>query len=769
MSVPNQTPYIIYNANGLTTVFPFEFYIINAGDISVTINGEPVTSGYTVSGVGNVGGGDIIFLTPPASGAVVMLERVVPTYRLTDYQDNGDLLADTVNKDFDRLWMAIQRSFIYLGLALRRPLFGGPFNAEGYRIEKLADPVNEQDAATKKYVETVSLARTLRVPESTVQPVPSTAERANKLLAFNANGDPITVLPASGSATDVMIELAKPTGARRIGYNGATVADELDKSNEVRDVYVGSDTTSAKPTGYSGEAHYRPVIAEGTQLGNYVFESPVIVDFKSVSDSQPPSAGVMFKMGAGGLSSGDYFAQDNYHLKNITVVGGTPEFATFEPFTGLTAVIDNVRIINNGSPDKYAINFKGQNWWPTISNNIFKDYTDKKGNFCKAIDDGSDESIRRSANSRLLFTGNKVYFGGSALGGAMLTASAVFNIVRDNACEHAENAITFQYPSTFSIVDGLYLECYFGGGAQIVLGDKEKDPSVTIMKMSGIHVKNVYFNNHSQESNRFIKVGNETVVVDGLVVNNVNITNSHRKVPVIELNDVAGQSVYVGLISSGGMPLLNKTNNAVKVIDLNGSFVPSLNGNMASSGDDTGTVTNGRKKIFGNYFLSSTGTINASRYASGNQYQVNRESSFYASISLLSGTDNGFEWQNPKYSLIAGAAATVQFLAKAEHDIPVTVLIKRKRLSDAATLLAFATTVKGGDFQEFTFAFNAARSQNEEESLLSVEIRMDGVTSNNVVYVCAFRVNRGDTGLCRAANDYAVGEIDSMLSLFNFY
>ena len=39
MSVPNQTPYIIYNANGLTTVFPFEFYIINSGDIQVTING----------------------------------------------------------------------------------------------------------------------------------------------------------------------------------------------------------------------------------------------------------------------------------------------------------------------------------------------------------------------------------------------------------------------------------------------------------------------------------------------------------------------------------------------------------------------------------------------------------------------------------------------------------------------------------------------------------------------------------------------------------
>ncbi|QLY65786.1 phage tail fiber protein [Enterobacter asburiae] len=239
MSVPNQTPYIIYNANGLTTVFPFEFYIINAGDITVTINGEPVTSGYTASGAGNVGGGDIIFLTPPAAGSVVMLERVVPTYRLTDYQDNGDLLADTVNKDFDRLWMAIQRYGIHLGLALKRPLFGGPFDAEGYRISNLADPVNDQDAATKKYVESVSLARTLRVPENTVQAVPSVSMRANKLLAFNAAGDPIAVLPASGSASDVLIELAKPTGAGLSGTtSGGTVQTDLDKLNIHTNGYV---------------------------------------------------------------------------------------------------------------------------------------------------------------------------------------------------------------------------------------------------------------------------------------------------------------------------------------------------------------------------------------------------------------------------------------------------------------------------------------------------------------------------------------------------
>ncbi len=230
MSVPNQTPYNIYTANGLTTVFPYEFYLLNAGDLAVSLNGSVITSGYTISGVGNVDGGEVSFLTPPANGVTVMLERVIPTYRLTDYQDNGDLLADTVNKDFDRLWMAIQQAFIYLGLALTRPLLGGPFNAKGYRIENLGYPVNSSDAANKQYVEDVAagtLNRTLRVPENYVRVIPAIGSRRRQLLAFDDFGNPITVLPESGSASDVLIVLAGADGADRIGMGQSTVHDVI--------------------------------------------------------------------------------------------------------------------------------------------------------------------------------------------------------------------------------------------------------------------------------------------------------------------------------------------------------------------------------------------------------------------------------------------------------------------------------------------------------------------------------------------------------------
>ncbi|AJQ21020.1 tailspike [Salmonella phage vB_SentM_Phi_10] len=562
-------------------------------------------------------------------------------------------------------------------------------------------------------------------------------------------------------------DLATGGKASLVGYNDSDVAAELDSLNSINAVYVGAKSTSSKPLDYSGEEHFLPILASGTQLENYVFKSPVIADFKSASDTIPPASGVMFKMGVSGLSTGPYFSQDNYHLRNLTVVGGTPEVVTFEPYTGLTAVLDNLRIINNGDPDKAAINFKGQNWWPTVSNCIFKDYTDKKGNFCKAIDDGGDPSIRRSGNSRLLFTGNKVNFGGAFLGGTMLKASAVFNLIKDNACEHGENAVVLEYPSAYTVIDGLYTECYFGGGSQIVIGDKEPDPAIPKMDMVGITIKNVYFNNHSQSSNKLIKSGNETVRIDRLTLDNIIVTNANVTSPLIELIDVPAQSIYVGNITSG-VALINKTDNAVKIIDLNNNFIKSLNGNLSSTGADSATVNNSRAKVFGNFFIQSTGSLTINRYASGNQYQKNRESKNYAAMTITTGTACGLEWQNPKYSEISGATATVQFLAKASATVSAIVLVKYKNSAGGSTLASSLININGGDFQEFTIPFFAARNDNDD-SVLSIDIRFENTPSSIDFYACAFRLNRGDTGLCRAANDYTSGEVDAEIAKFTFY
>ncbi|EKN5124168.1 TPA: hypothetical protein PXJ75_002863 [Yersinia enterocolitica] len=243
MAVPNQTPYTVYTANGVTTVFPFNFMVFSATDLAVSINGTVLNSGFTVSGVGIVNGGAVTFLAPPASGVTVMLARVMPLVRVTEYQDNGDLLAATVNKDFDRIWMVLQGQAVDNGLALSRP--GITYNyyaGGGYRITDIANPVNDHDVTTKSYVDALAQSNdqhTLRVPENIVGVIPNIALRRNMLLAFNDAGDPIAVTPQSGSAADVLIQLAKPAGAGLIGTESGTVQGDLISINNTLDSMKG--------------------------------------------------------------------------------------------------------------------------------------------------------------------------------------------------------------------------------------------------------------------------------------------------------------------------------------------------------------------------------------------------------------------------------------------------------------------------------------------------------------------------------------------------
>jgi hypothetical protein len=122
MTVPAQNPHNAILANGATTVFPYAFLTYNAANIEVRINNVVQTSGYTVSGVGNVGGGSVTFLTAPANGAIVDITGNVPYSRTTDFQNLGDLLAGTLNRDQDDPVLMIQQLSFALSQTLKMPL-----------------------------------------------------------------------------------------------------------------------------------------------------------------------------------------------------------------------------------------------------------------------------------------------------------------------------------------------------------------------------------------------------------------------------------------------------------------------------------------------------------------------------------------------------------------------------------------------------------------------------------------------------------------------
>jgi hypothetical protein len=143
-----------YAANGVTTIYAVPFLVIEAGDLKVYLNGVLQTSGYTQTGVGQPTS-SITFTIPPTGDLYLVLE--IPFQRLVDYQENGDFLASTVNRDFDRIWQALKQ---LLTTTSRSPVLGvndvdgeGWYLAKGNGIRNLRDPVEAQDAATRGWAE----------------------------------------------------------------------------------------------------------------------------------------------------------------------------------------------------------------------------------------------------------------------------------------------------------------------------------------------------------------------------------------------------------------------------------------------------------------------------------------------------------------------------------------------------------------------------------------------------------------------------------------
>ncbi|WP_434729098.1 hypothetical protein [Pseudomonas soli] len=126
MAVPAGPTEVRYTGNGVTTVFAVPLLVIQATDLAVYVNGVRLTSGYIQSGVGNPTS-TVTFTAAPAASSQILFQLEVPFERLNDYQENGDFLAKTVNRDFDRIWQALKQLLRFTG----RALMLGPFDVDG--------------------------------------------------------------------------------------------------------------------------------------------------------------------------------------------------------------------------------------------------------------------------------------------------------------------------------------------------------------------------------------------------------------------------------------------------------------------------------------------------------------------------------------------------------------------------------------------------------------------------------------------------------------
>ncbi|MFP8421416.1 hypothetical protein ACLH2P_18295 [Klebsiella michiganensis] len=217
MMVENDTSSVEYQLSTSTGPFDIPFYFIENGHIVAelyTQNGDDfnkttltVDVDYYLNGAGDKDGGQLTLLSAH-SGATLLIYRDPDATQLTSYQATGKFPATSHERALDKLTMLIQKfGWWWDSLALKKPnIFANYYDALNNRIRNLRDPSQAQDAATKNYVDSAdnglqqqiasNFKRSLRVPDSSINQLPSAEERAWKGLGFDGAGQPKLQDPA---------------------------------------------------------------------------------------------------------------------------------------------------------------------------------------------------------------------------------------------------------------------------------------------------------------------------------------------------------------------------------------------------------------------------------------------------------------------------------------------------------------------------------------------------------------------------------------------
>lgn len=278
MTVSTELSHEEYVGNGVTTDFDFRFRIFEGKHLIVVVadsDGNETTlkngTDYTIVGVGSYHGGKVVLNKPLVKGWKILLERDLPVVQETDLRNQGKFFAEVHEDAFDYLTMLIQKALGFLSLCLRKPSYLSKYyDAKKDRIENLGDPKKEGDATNKKYVDAIvsdSYGKTLRVRDKTINTIPDTKQRSNKILAFDDNGQPITIIPSSGSASDVLIELAKEDSSVLIaGKEASTLVKET--NNNTLDIRkINKRISSLNPSIPSGSNSIKLIMRSGNEKG----------------------------------------------------------------------------------------------------------------------------------------------------------------------------------------------------------------------------------------------------------------------------------------------------------------------------------------------------------------------------------------------------------------------------------------------------------------------------------------------------------------------
>src|SRR5690554_8149232 len=110
MTVSSTKFSIEHVGNGSVVSFPYDFRILDASHLKVYIDYDELTTGFTITGVDNQNGGEVIFDTAPTVGSKILLERDVPATQQVNYQAYDAFPAETHESALDTAMTAAQQA-----------------------------------------------------------------------------------------------------------------------------------------------------------------------------------------------------------------------------------------------------------------------------------------------------------------------------------------------------------------------------------------------------------------------------------------------------------------------------------------------------------------------------------------------------------------------------------------------------------------------------------------------------------------------------------
>ena len=398
----SQFAFQTYTGNGSTTQYSISFTYIDSTHVKCFLDGVSTTA-FSVSG------STVTFNSAPANNVVIRIERQTPlTARLVDFQDGSVLTEADLDMSANQNFFAVQE-FSDDATNYMQVDTDDKYNAQSKVIKSVANPVNDNDAVNKTYLENTWLSSANKTALTTVNSnianinaVNSNATNINSAVsnATNINTVATNISSVNTVATDIAKVIAVANDLAEAVSEVETVANDLNESTSEIDTVANAITN---------------VDLVGNNITNVNTVAGISANITTVAGISSNVTTVA------GMSSA--ISTVNSNSTNINSVAGaiTNINSVAGGLTNINTVATNISGVNS-----FAERYRVQAGVPSSSNDVGDLVFDTTANKLKVFDGSSYALAGSSVNGtseRFIYTAtsNQTTFSGADDNGNTLT------------------------------------------------------------------------------------------------------------------------------------------------------------------------------------------------------------------------------------------------------------------------------------------------------------------------------------------------------------